>query len=48
MYVWSCDLQLSILSTGAYASTPDGIFRVLTAWRFFQDVSGCVLLLADA
>lgn len=29
----------SILCTGAYATTPDGVFRILTAWRFFQGVS---------
>jgi MFS family permease len=31
-------LIFSILCTGAWAPTPNGIFRLLTAWRFFQGV----------
>lgn len=31
-------IVFSILATAAWAPTPDGVFRLLTAWRFFQGV----------
>lgn len=31
-------ILFSILCTGAWAPTPDAVFRLLTAWRFFQGV----------
>jgi len=41
-------IVFSILQCGAYGPNPDVLFRVLTAWRFFQGVSpGMIGLMTD-